>query len=746
MFFLLQVFGAIAQFGQTSFPVNDGGRILKYPFAGGMNCPQFSELDANNDGLKDLFVFDRVGAQVMIFINNGNSGSTDYTYAPEFAKQFPPLLEWALLRDFDGDGIMDIFAYLSSGALDAVMVYKGYYRDNNIAFNRFHCSGYFENVLSWQPPGQEKVNIYVSGQDIPDINDIDGDGDLDIVTFAQGGGKVEFYKNNSVEKGWGRDSLSYSLADGCWGRFYETGLTKALTLSTSKTECAHPRPPAVADRGGLHAGSTVLTYDMDNDGDREILLGDISFKNINLAINGGSRQEAFMDAQINNFPDESALPVDMDIFPAPFMLDINNDGKKDFIAAPNAINGSEDQNTAWLYENTGSSLLPKFSFKQKNFLSTDMIDLGSYTYPAIGDVTGDGLQDLIVGVGNRFVSPTNQEARLVLYKNVGTESNPAFELTDDNWLNFKQFSNSTYYLAPALGDLDSDGDLDLLVGEYNGQLFFAQNQAGPGKPSSFPAIIYGYQNIDVGLHSAPFVTDLNNDSLSDLVIGERNGNINYLQNKGTTGNPQFDSNLKNLPNSENLGKIRTYEVPNITGHSAPVVLKFKNYFQILSGSENGKIYSFRGNYADLYSEFSPAEDITANLTPGTGIFSAPAFSTFSNTTDFFKVICGNARGGLTAYNVNLKSNGETIGTQASVAEINCIVFPNPASNEVVLRLNDNPPETSNLEMYNQTGNVILRNNFSGSDFIIDTHGIPRGIYLLRLWNETGMTTRKILLK
>ncbi|MFZ4543651.1 MAG: T9SS type A sorting domain-containing protein [Saprospiraceae bacterium] len=733
-----------AQFGQTSFNVIANGKQLKYPFAGGLNCPQFSEVDVNQDGLPDLFVFDRIGAQVLVFINKGGVGSINYTFAPEYADNFPRLQEWVLLRDFDGDGVMDIFAYLDSGAIDAVMVYKGYYKDKKIAFSRFTCSGYFENVISWPPLGQDRVNLYVSSQDIPDINDIDNDGDLDIITFAQGGGKVEFYKNISVEKGWGKDSLSFILADECWGKFYESGLTKALNLSTKKNECAHLRPSGAIDRGGLHAGSTVLTYDMDNDGDREILLGDISFKNINLAVNGGNKDTAYMNSQIIDFPHDSGLSVDLDIFPAPFMLDINNDGKKDFIAAPNAINGSEDQNTAWLYENEGTSKIPKFTFLQKNFLSNEMIDLGSYSYPTIGDITGDGLEDLVVGIGNRFINPTEQEGRLVLYKNIGSTGNPSFELTDDNWLNFKQFSNSTYHFTPTLGDLDNDGDLDLLVGEYNGQLFYVQNIAGAGKAAVFASPIYGFQNIDVGLHSTPCIVDMNNDGLSDLVLGERNGNFNYLQNKGSIGNPIFDSNLKLAPNSDSFGKALTYSPPNITGHSAPAILKFKDSFYLISGSETGKVYQYKGSYSDLYGTFELSNSLIPNFEKSGGIFNTPAFSTFNRADGLYQVLSGNARGGLSSFAVNLSKQGTSVGLVNTNEIYNCKIFPNPATNQLTIVWESPLAGPIEIEISDNIGCLYIRKIVRDAFVNLDIEQLPKGLFIIKIQTEKGVVAKRFI--
>lgn len=41
--------------------VNKDGMELQFPFTGGFDAAQFSEADFNQDGLNDIFVFDRNG-------------------------------------------------------------------------------------------------------------------------------------------------------------------------------------------------------------------------------------------------------------------------------------------------------------------------------------------------------------------------------------------------------------------------------------------------------------------------------------------------------------------------------------------------------------------------------------------------------------------------------------------------------------------------------------------------------------
>ena len=321
------------------------------PLVGGFNCPEFSEVDLNNDGKMDLFVFDRIGNARAAYLNVNNK----WVFRPDFLDNFPKLNDWALLRDYNGDGIMDIFTY-NDGAIGGIRVFKGKMVNNKIAFDRLNFA-FPGNILNY-PLNNSPVNIYVNTVDIPAFDDVDGDGDLDILAFEVGGGHVYMYRNRSIERGFGRDSLVYELYDECWGKFFDNGLSKSVKLGTATT-CSN----GFTSGGGVstslrHPGATITTFDADNDGDKDALFGSISYENLSFLTNGGSRTQSLITVQDNNYPPNTE-GVNLPVFPAAFVLDLDFDGKKDLIVSSEAKFLKFNQLSS-INRKTGAAAVPTF--------------------------------------------------------------------------------------------------------------------------------------------------------------------------------------------------------------------------------------------------------------------------------------------------------------------------------------------------------------------------------------------------
>ena len=729
---LLGSFGLAAQkpaFPRLSFPVSQNGNMLEYPFAGGLNAPQLSAADLNEDGILDLVIFDRAGDVFLTFLNEGTANQVSYRYAPEYADNFPVLFDYALLRDYDQDGAADIFCASLAVSSQEVQVFKGYFDNKKLKFKplRFYYTGcatcdsnliYYPSVI----PGKWN-NLFIADTDLPDFDDIDGDGDIDILTFdAAAGGHVWLYENMSVEMGYGLDSLKFVLTDRCWGRFYETGLLACYCdLAPAPDSCVFGIGPPPEDRDGKrHPGSTVMTYDQDGDGDKEIVLGDISFTCLNMLTNGGSPDQAWMSAQDTAFPLYDT-PVDILIFPSSFYLDLNNDGKNDMVAAPNNKFTNEDRQGVWYYQNTATTG-HTFELQTKRAFTGEMIDVGTAAHPTLIDVDADGLLDLVVSNYGYYTPGNAQNASLYLYRNTGTGTEPKFTLEDADWLDLSELTPNDFDFYPAFGDLDNDGDADMLVGSNSGALYYYRNTAGAGKPMQFQRDFnVMWVTLDVGSYSTPVIADLDSDGLLDILMGERNGNLNFFRNIGAADNPVFDP----TPTFTKLGGVDTRVPPSDIGFSAPALVTLQNgAFLLVTGTQEGQLEAYtnvvasESPYAVVSEHFGQIDD---------GNRSSPAFGDLDGDC-LLEMVVGNLRGGLTMYKTDLMV---CTALAEAPATPRLDLSPNPARQWVRV---DYPAGLGSVqwEAFDLLGRRIARGEATGGPFTIPVAHWAPGLYFLDL--------------
>lgn len=722
--------------------VEQFGEIATLAFSGGLNSPQFNEVDFNNDGLDDLFIFDRVGDVPLAFLRRAD-GSLSLNQ--EMISNFPEMEAWVILRDYNNDGVMDIFTYNREEA-SGVKVYTGAYdSDNLLTFERFSFD-YQLDIIPVATPTGGITQLYVSDIDYPSISDIDCDGDLDILTFNIGGGVIEYFQNRSIENGYGLDSLQFVLATNCYGGIYESGISESLSLSSSLGECAEGFSDGdnVEER---HVGSTLLSIDEDGDGDQDLILGDLSFPNLNLSTNASScTGEAWMNEQDINFPSYD-LAVDLPIFPAAYYVDIDGDNIRDLIAAPNPGNNGIDHENVWYYRNVGQDDNPTFDFQQNDFLVENMIDVGTRSHPAFLDYNADGLMDLVVANSTYFELFGIKNTRLFLYENIGTESSPAFRLVDEDFLDMNQFSanqsgNGTFDLVPTFGDLDGDGDVDGLIGEVTGELFFVENTAGPGQPAVFSVPLFGYAGIDIGQAAAPQIVDLNRDGLADIVLGEKNGNINYFQNVGSVNNPMFGDDENTAPNVKSLGEVDT-RIPGFsTGYATPQFVDFNGEYRLFVGTQFGplEIYSnIEGNLTLESEAFVQDYENIPGLNEGEHIH--PVLYDWDND-GFLDLVIGNERGGLSFFETNIDLNGTVDTEELNDSSLALHVYPNPASDQLFIELPAD--QKAQLMVFDPLGRMVYHANVNQMNYTLPVADYPSGVYLLQLTQNNQRFVKRFI--
>jgi hypothetical protein len=629
------------------YSVMVGGNPLVKAWQGGLNAPQFNEADLDNDGVIDVVVFDRGGDILLTYLRKWVDGKWELILDREYASYFPAYKDWALMRDYNKDGIQDLFTFSTRGK-PGFKVFTGLYQNDTLSFKPYEIWNDPDNIFSFQLQNGSKTQIYIAFDDIPSFDDLDGDGDLDILTFDIGGGYMNYYKNTSIEMGYGLDSLIFQITDQCWGKFYESGISETIDLSTDPGECATALWGGDDEliAGLRHAGSTSLTMDMNNNGLKDLFLGDISFSNITLLLNGGTPQNALITEQVVLWPEQDK-PVDIFLFPALYAIDIDNDGVKDLLSAPNNEIGVLDTGNVWYYRNEGSAAFPDFKFQQNDFLVGEMLDVGTGSAPAFLDVDGDGLLDMLIGNFGYYTPIVNFQPSLNYLRNTGTATQPEFTLIDRDYLGLSAFgANFIFSFVPGVGDLDGDGDMDLMIGNSQGNLLYYENTAGAGNPVTFAGVVSNYQNLSGGAYSKPCLYDINGDGLMDILIGNQSGNIRYFQNQGIPGMPAFNANVDQLPNTRDFGLVDVRRPGFSRGLSAPVIYSTSNGIEMLVGSSSGHIIRYEVDATDIYKAFPVVDDLYTGYRDGYDV--TPAIADIDKD-GFWEVIVGNERGGLTGY-------------------------------------------------------------------------------------------------
>ncbi len=507
---------AQAQFTYTfdqSIPVENTIGSLSLAWAGGLNSAQFNTIDLNGDNQADLVVYDRTASRLQTFLRQENR----YVYAPEYETQFPSqITHWMLLRDFDCDGRKDIFTSDPFG----IQVFVNTTTPGQPLSWRIYNPGF--PLLTKGFSGN--INLKVNQSDIPAIDDVDGDGDLDILNVRFiGAGTVEWHKNLSMERTGTCDSLQLERVTQSYGGFEEC----SCGLFAFGTAC-----PTSGGRTEHAGGKTLLTLDVDNDGDKEILFTEEECGRIFLLTNQGTKDNPLMTAA-TPFPPPTLTAFQ---FPAPFLEDVDFDGKLDLLASPNlyarTFTNTNFVRSAWLYKNTGTNQVPNFTFTQDNFLQGQMIDVGDYSVPAFTDADGDGDEDLFIG----HYADAAFRAGIYFFENVGTSAQPSFQLRDDDF-GFLRFGNF-YNLKPQFADMNGDSRIDLAFTATDLQrgftsLYYLSNMADNGLQVSLAQLVN--TNFRIGQTENATIADIDQDGSPDVLVGTSNGAVHYYRNQAPLG-------------------------------------------------------------------------------------------------------------------------------------------------------------------------------------------------------------------
>ena len=469
-----EVGGGLRYFENTRVPVSPGfveRTGSANPFAGfdvgDYSTPTLADLDG--DGDRDAVVGEKVGV-FYYFRNTGSSNSPAFLAISGSANPFAgiDLDGWSTpaLTDIDGDGDLDaVFGELGG--------HVHYFANTGTT-----SAPAFVAITGSASPFFPVDAGYSRGQSSPELADFDGDGDIDVL-LGESGGSLPYFANQGSSS-----APAFVAATGSSSPF--DGIDLGFIFS---------RPELV---------------DLDADGDLDALTGDYYGKLRYFANTGASSRPAYLEltGSLNPF---DAFGPGLGIYVSPDLADLDGDGDFDLIF------GELSGNLNFI-ENTGSAAAPSFVEVTGTGNPFASFSFDTLVSPELVDLDGDGDLDGVVG--------TNNSERLIYLANTGSAAAPAYlQLTGSA----NPFAGLTPAGAviPQLIDLDRDGDLDLVTGDYFGKLRYFPNTGTAMLPAFVELTGSGhpFAGIDVGFNSSPKVADLDQDGDFDVLVGENEGRL-----------------------------------------------------------------------------------------------------------------------------------------------------------------------------------------------------------------------------
>ena len=561
--------------------VDQEGTPFHHPFLGGLNLPRPQLQDVDGDGDLDLFVQELTN-EVMLFENVGGESGDGYRWRTDQFESLP-VGEWFRFTDVDLDGDLDLLS------------------EHPFSYIRFYRNDGGPGAAANYTLGADTLRdvsgsaLFSDRQNIPNATDIDCDGSLDLM-IGRLTGTITRYEAEGVD------------ADGVPQFRFVTDNFEDIEI-------------VAAIQGSLHGANTMALGDVDQDGDEDLFWGDFFEAGLLFIENTGSCERPVLRGQPQPFP--AANPVSTSGYNAPALGDLDLDGDLDLVMG--VLGGAFNPNRTTVDNLYRMEQQADGSFEITTSRLLRMVDVGSESLPVLQDLDGDGDIDLLL---SNKIEPDDPDAgRLFVFENVGTVDSPRFHMREP-----VEGLVPSYHYAPAFGDLDGDGDDDVLMGGWRDEVAYYRND-GDGMPPSWTLVDSAFVTLSRGRNATPALSDLDGDGDLDLMVGEASGALNFYRNVGGSGEPRFELV------SDEFGDM------DVGRRSAPTFadLDGDGLDDLVVGSEASGLVAYRRASASA-PEFVPMEAPDVRLPS----FTTPAFADL-NGNGTLDLVSGGNGGGLVVF-------------------------------------------------------------------------------------------------
>lgn len=451
--------------------------------------------DVDKDGDPDVVVGNMDGQANEIWRNNG-AGNLGAAPWQTFGSRYTSVVK---LADIDNDGDLDLVEGTFRDASGPTPVYEGVNIWTNNGTGVFSDSG----------------QVLGSGSAVAlAVGDVDRDGDLDIVAGNQDGLSAQansLWLNNGsgVFTNSGQTFGTYVTEDVILVDVDEDGdldIVEAVRLTGSNAVYINQGDGTFIEANQTLASQQDLTYrlvstDVDNDGDQDIIAGNFSENRIWNSSVSGARGALALNVTSQAMVGGNTKSVALG--------DIDLDGDLDIVTANDSQPGSQ-ANRVWINDTKrydGSYGTPAVFADSGQTLNGT-----ARTWSvSLGDVDRDGDLDAVFGnisgANAVWLNDTKLPGGGSGTRGVFVDSGQSLGSAD------------TYELA--LGDMDGDGDLDIVTANYGASQQVWINNAGVFSPGSTITGLYTY-SIDLA--------DVDRDGDLDVILGsyQFNNPDNYV--------------------------------------------------------------------------------------------------------------------------------------------------------------------------------------------------------------------------